>query len=534
VENRAEAERIVGEPFLVHAFRPDILMILRHDDPDNRGMPVGAGSEDGPAAVPPEGREIGQERRGLNRRKQRKQRLRLRGSPRGRHSVQSIAMRSLLASALLASSLLSCGLRADDWPQWLGPQRDAVWRETGILEKFPEGGPKIRWRTPIGAGFSGPAVANGRVYVMDRHLAPAASTPKNPFDFTQIAGNERVLCLNEADGKVIWEKAYDCPYAVSYAAGPRTTPTVSGGKVYTLGTEGNLLCLDAQTGQEIWSHEFKKEYDVKTPTWGFSANPLLDGNKLICLVGGPGSLAVAFDKDTGKELWRALSAQEPGYAPPMIFEAGGKRQLIIWEPEALNALDPETGKVYWSERGKAKMGMSIATPRRLDDLLFVTSFYSGSVMMRLAAETPTATKVWQSKKESEKDTDGLHTVMSTPVLEDGYIYGVCSYGQLRCLKADTGDRVWETFAATTDGQPVRWANAFLVKNGSRFFLFNEKGDLIIAKLSPAGYEEISRAHLLDATDKDPGRLVVWSHPAFANRCIYARNDAEIVCASLAE
>ena len=123
--------------------------------------------------------------------------------------------------------------------------------------------------------------------------------------------------------------------------------------------------------------------------------------------------------------------------------------------------------------------------------------------------------------------------MCTPFLQDGYIYGVCSYGQLRCLKMETGERVWETFAATTSGGPVRWANTFIVKNGGRFFLFNEKGDLIIAKLSPRGYEEISRAHLLEPTNKDCGRPVVWSHPAFANRHVYARNDKELICVELA-
>ena len=124
--------------------------------------------------------------------------------------------------------------------------------------------------------------------------------------------------------------------------------------------------------------------------------------------------------------------------------------------------------------------------------------------------------------------------MSTPFIEDGHIYGVCSYGQLRCLKLDTGERVWETFAATTGDKPVRWANAFIIRNDGRFFLANEKGDLIIARLTPKGYEETSRAHLLDATNPDPRRLVVWSHPAFANRCVYARNDREIICVSLAK
>ena len=437
-----------------------------------------------------------------------------------------------LRFACLTLIITTASLRADDWPQWLGPQRDAVWREEGILEKFPTGGPKVRWRMPIGGGYSGPAVADGRVYIIDRQLAKDASNPKNAFDRSRIPGMERVLCFNETDGKQLWAHEYDCPYTVSYASGPRTTPLIGGGKVYTLGAEGHLFCLDAVTGKKVWARDFKKDFGIPTPMWGFAGHPLLEGNKLICLVGGEGSVAVAFNKDTGKELWRALSAPEPGYAPPIIYQAGGKRQLIVWQPQSLNSLDPETGAVYWSEPGKANYGMTIATPRQLGDLLYVTSFYNGSVMMRLDRDKPAAKKVWQSKKVSEKDTDALHTVMSTPFLEDGYIYGVCSYGQLRCLKADTGERVWETFAATS-GKPVRWANAFLVKNADRFFLFNESGDLLIAKLTPKGYEEISRAHLLDATNTDPGRPVVWSHPAFANRSVYARNDKEIVCLSLA-
>ena len=437
----------------------------------------------------------------------------------------------LLVVVLLLSAHRSS---ADDWPQWLGPQRDAVWRETGIVEKFPAGGPAVRWRTPIGGGYTGPAVANGRVFVMDRQLAEGASNPQNAFNRGEIPGSERVLCLNEADGRIVWKHEYNCPYTVSYAGGPRTTPLVSGGKVYTLGTEGNLLCLDAANGKVLWSHEFKPEFHLKTPTWGFAGHVLLDGKKLICLAGGEGSVAVAFDKDTGKELWRALSAQEPGYAPPVICEAGGKRQLIVWHPEALNSLDPETGAVFWSERFNARMALSLAMPRKMGDLLFVTAFYNGSLMMRLDSAKPAATKLWGSTKTSEKDTDGLHSLMSTPFLEEGYIYGVCSYGQLRCLKAESGERVWETFAATTDGNPVRWANAFLIKNGDRFFLANEKGDLIIAKLTPKGYEEISRTRLVEPTNNDPHRAVVWSHPAFANRCVYMRNDREIVCMSLAK
>jgi outer membrane protein assembly factor BamB len=457
----------------------------------------------------------------------------------------------VLAAAWLTISVLSANAigvaRGDDWPQWLGPQRDGIWREDGLLDRFPASGPVIRWRTPIGAGYSGPAVAQGRVYITDRILPPGKANPSNAFGRDEVAGTERVLCLDEARGKILWTHEDPCPYEISYPAGPRTTPAVSGSKVYTLGAMGDLLCLDAQSGKVLWSKNFPRDYKVAAPMWGFAASPLVDGNRLICLVGGPGSVAVAFDKDTGKEIWRALSAREPGYAPPIIYDFAGKRQLIIWSPEAVNSLNPETGEVYWSQPfGSQKMGggrvmvkaaLSIPTPRLMGDLLFVTAFYDGPLMLKLAGDRPAAEVLWQGKSHSElpDKTDGLHSIIPTPVLKDGYIYGVCSYGELRCLDAKTGQRIWST-RQPTGGEEVRWANAFLVPQGDRFILFNEHGDLIIARLSPKGYEEVSRANILTPTNTmagPPGRRVIWSHPAFADRCVFARNDREIVCVSMA-
>ena len=442
---------------------------------------------------------------------------------------------AVMKKTVLFALLAVCVARGDDWPQWLGPQRDSVWRETGIVEKFPADGPPVLWRAPLGGGYAGPAVAGGRVFVIDRVLPDRTSNPADPFKREVVPGQERVLCFGEADGKRLWTYAYDCPYSISYPAGPRTTPLVAGGKVYALGAEGRLCCLDAASGAEIWSRELKKDYGIQTPMWGFAGNPLLDGQRLICLVGGAGSTVVAFDKDTGQEIWRALSAKEPGYCSPMICEAGGRRQLIIWHPESLNSLDPETGKVFWSEPFAVRVGMTIATPRKLGDLLLVSAFYNGPLMMRLEAAKPAAKLLWRGTSDNEKNTDKLHCVMSTPFLEDGHIYGVCSYGQFRCLRADTGARLWESLVPTgaVAEKNARWANAFIVKNGDRFFIANEKGELIIARLSPGGYEEISRTHLLDPTNTAGGRKVVWSHPAFANRCVFARNDLEIVCISLA-
>ena len=435
-----------------------------------------------------------------------------------------------IVAALLSASVFIG--RADDWPQWLGPERDGVWRESGIVENLPTNGFTYRWRTPLGAGYSGPAVVNGRVYVMDRELAPGARSPTNAFTRAEVPGNERIICLNEADGRILWKHEYDCSYTVSYAAGPRVTPTVANGRVFTVGAEGDLLCLSAENGSVVWSRNLRKDFSVKTPMWGFAGHPLLDGRKLICLAGGNGSVVVAFDKDSGKEIWRALSAKDPGYAPPMIYEFAGRRQLIVWHPEAINSLDPETGVLLWSRRHSPaiRSGMTISTPRKVGDLLFLTCFYDGSFLYRVG--TNDATPLWQSKKISERDTDGLHSVMATPLIENGYVYGPCSYGQFRCMKLETGERLWETFVPTS-GKSARWGHTFVVKQGERAFLFSEQGDLIIARLQPGHYEELSRARLLEPINHDPARPVVWSHPAFANRCVYARNDNEIVCVSLA-
>jgi outer membrane protein assembly factor BamB len=300
---------------------------------------------------------------------------------------------------------------------------------------------------------------------------------------------------------------------------------------------GDLRCLDAESGKLVWSKNLVSGYGATPPLWGFAAHPLLDGDNLICLVGGPGSVVVAFDRNSGREKWKALSMsrQEIGYCPPMIYDFGGKRQLIIWHAEAVNGLNPQTGEVYWSYPFLVKANMSIPTPRKAGEELFLTCFYSGALLLKFIPGKAEPELAWKGKGRGElpKQTDKLHSVMSTPVIRDGSIYGVCSYGELRCLRLADGMRVWQTLEATCGGsEPQRWANAFIVEQGDRYFLFNEKGDLIICRLSPKGYEEIDRAHILEPTGKALQRRVVWSHPAFANSSMYARNDKEIVCVSL--
>ncbi|MFC1596522.1 PQQ-binding-like beta-propeller repeat protein [Planctomycetota bacterium] len=438
----------------------------------------------------------------------------------------------ILAALLLG--IIPARATADDWPQWRGPKRDGVWRESGIVERLPE---KLtyRWRTPIGGGFAGPAVVGTRVYVTDRVVAEGEIVPESRWNVTDpVRGSERVVCLDGRSGKILWRHEYPCRYAISYPAGPRATPTVDDGRVYSVGAMGDLVCLDAATGSLLWSKSYPKDFGTRINPWGMASAPLVDGENLIVLAGGrPGACVLALDKKTGEEVWRSVDAEDPGYSSPILIQAGGTRQLIVWNAEGLYGLKPVDGTVYWHQPFETKMAHSIATPvfDAASGRLSVSSFFSGSLMMQMADDAPTAKLVWEGSSRSElpRNTDGLHSLMSTPAITGDRLYGVCSYGHLRCLSAVTGKRIWETLEATGEG---RWSTAFLVKHDDRWFLFNEQGQLITAELSPEGYRETSRAPLIEPTGKALRRMVVWTHPAFANRSVYARNDREIVCVDL--
>jgi outer membrane protein assembly factor BamB len=422
------------------------------------------------------------------------------------------------------------GLRADDWPEIRGKGRLGLWNETGILDKFPEGGLKVLWRTPVHAGYTGPSVANGRVFLMDY------------LETSYLRGTERALALDEKTGKILWTREWPASYGgISWPVGPRATPTVDGDRVYFLGADGKMFCLNAADGAILWKTDYAADFGADHKTWafdwGFSSSPLVDGDRLICMVAGrPDAKVVAFDKKTGKELWRALNSDsDVGVAQPIIITAGGKRQLIIWYPGAVVSLDPATGKSYWEQPYKVGGSMTVALPVQEGSELFLTTFYDGPLMLTLDEKQPGASVMWKGKSDSEILTDGLHAVLTTPMIIGDYIYGICSYGQFRCLRASTGQRVWETQAVTKER--ARWASGHMVRNGNRLFINNDRGELIIVEPSPDGYKEISRTALIKPTSPPQNRRelvnVAWSHPAYANKHIYARNDEEIICASLA-
>lgn len=425
-----------------------------------------------------------------------------------------------LLAPFIAAVILAPAAHADDWPQWRGPTRDGVWRETGVVEQFETDRLPHVWSAEISSGYSGPTVADGRVYVTDRVSDPADA--------------ERVLCFDAKTGEELWIHAYECDYSgVGYPDGPRASVTVAEGLAFSLGTMGHLRCLDAATGKLLWKKDPGVDYDVDRPIWGMAAAPLVDGENLIVQIGAkPDACVVALDKRTGAERWRAIE-DGPSYSAPIIIEQAGRRVLVCWTGEYLTGLDPASGAIYWqSDTPPHRMVINVPTPVVDDNRIFVSSFYDGARMFRLGRERLTAERLWERRGKNERQTDALHCMIGTPILDGDYIYGVDSYGQLRCLDASNGDRIWEDLSAVPED---RWATIHMVRNGDKVWMFNDQGELIIAKLSPDGFHEIDRAKLISPTkgQLDRGDGVSWSHPAFANRHIYIRNDHQLVCANLA-
>lgn len=433
--------------------------------------------------------------------------------------------------ALVISSLISMfipsavdGAATDDWPHFLGPQMNSVWADGNTITVFPEAGPTVVWRQKIANGYGGPAVSKNRVFVMDYVIRGGDPTP-DPGRRNHLQGTERVLCLDAANGKVLWTVEYDEPYNISYPNGPRCTPTVDGDFVYTLGSEGRLLCLRAKDGSEAWSRRLKTDYQLaEAPFWGYSSHLLVHGDLVFSLVGGQGTAVVAFNKHNGQEVWRALDADNPGYCPPIIVKRGAVEQLVVWTPESINGLDPKTGQLQWTFALVPQYGMSIAPPRLEGDYLFASGIGSASILIRFHRDAPTAELVWTGK--------GFNTSFSPIYSADGHAYGVDTSGKLRCIELLTGERKWETTEPTTGGRPANSGSGFIVRNGDHFLIAGENGFLTIARMSPEKYETLSRAQLLEPTQDSFGRPVVWCQPAFAQGCIFWRNDKEIICVSL--
>jgi outer membrane protein assembly factor BamB len=399
---------------------------------------------------------------------------------------------------------------AEEWPRWGGPRGDETWNAPRLRETFSASGPRRVWRQSVGGGFGGISVADGLVYLMDRVTVPREQ--------------ERLLCFEAKSGKPLWSHAADVTYGkLDYGNGPRSTPTVFDGRVYTLGAVGRVLCVNARTGKEYWSKNYPLEYGEKipAPTWGLAASPLIFENLVIVHPGAPdGGGVIALDRKTGKEVWRA-SDDPAGYATPLLIDAPSGTQLVCWTPENIIGLDPRRGTIHWSIPYKVTYGVSIATPVFHDDILFVTGYWEGSKAIRLGKKPTDAHLVWEENRF-------LRGLMAQPICRDGYVYTIDKTHGLTCFELLTGNKLWDDGHQTTERGHNPHTSLTWLGDDDRAILLNENGDLILARLDKEGYHEQSRANIIARKEKSP----IWAHPAYAGTRAFARSDTELICVEL--
>lgn len=384
---------------------------------------------------------------------------------------------------------------AEDWPQWLGPRRDG-----GTTEKIPvwTGDLKTVWKTKVGEGHSSPVVAEGRVVLHTK---------------VKDKNAERVQAFDAATGEPIWSTDYEhVPFKSLYGNGPRATPTVAGGKVYTFGITGVLSCLDAKTGKIDWQVDTLKEFGAKNLFFGMSCSPLVDGDAVFVNVGGKGASIVAFDKASGKVLWKSLD-DPASYSSPILTTVDGTRQLIFLTGVQLVGLDPKTGHKIWGFPFRDAIAESSTTPVRVGDVLFGSSITLGSVGLKLNKDG--VDKLWAEK--------GMTCYFSTPVPvgKDLYVVtgalGPLGKATLRCVDPKTGKEHWQR-------DRVGKYHASLVRTGDdKLLLLEEKGALVLVDPNSTEYREQSRSPICGKA---------WAHPAIANGRLLIRDETDLVCVEL--
>ncbi len=429
-----------------------------------------------------------------------------------------------LTCLLLTNLFFLLTSRADDWPEFQGEGRQNRWNEDGTISDFKNGPPKRLWTTPVAAGYAGPTVARGRVYVLD-----------------YMSGNseERIVCVDANSGQEIWQHRYKTQYSdIDYGYGPRASVTIKDDLTYSLGMMGHLLCLDANNGRVIWERNLGSEIQIDMPIWGLTSSPLVEGEAVIILpsAGSEGACVMAFHHKTGKELWRAFG-DKAGYVSPITIEQAGRKVLIAWTGQRIAGMDPASGKVYWEIPTKPnKMPINVPTPavNLAGDRMFLSVFYDGSKLIELSKSEPSAKLLWARQGINERNTDALHCMISPPFIKGDHIFGVDSYGQFRCLEMNKGDRIWENLNATFPG---RWSTVFSVQQREKTWMVNEDGELLIAEITPQGYREIDRIKIIEPTTpllQRSSGTVLWTPPAFAMKSVFVKNDKELIRVDLSD
>lgn len=391
-------------------------------------------------------------------------------------------------AGLLVSSLSTTGA---DWPRYRGPNHDGIAPEKDWLGAWPGGQPKQVWKSNVGVGFSSVAVVGNRVYTMGHDGAKE--------------GNDRIVCLDASTGKELWRKTYPQKlHALYYEGGTSSTPTVEGGRVYTLSKFGNAFCLEAETGKEVWARNLAADLGLKVPEWGFSGSPHLEGNLVIL---NAGDFGVALDKATGRDAWVSGKGAS-GYGTPVPFQHAGRRALAIFAAKSVVAIEPASGKELWRFPWETQYDVNAADPVIQGDLMYLSSGYGkGGAGVKLEGAQPR--QLWFNKE--------IKAHMASPILIGDHIYGVDGSGgeasTLKCLDLKTGTVKWVSPKAETGS---------LTAADGKLIWVTGKGELVVVKATPEKYEEVVRAQVTSGK--------IWAAPVLANGRLYVRNwKGDLVC-----
>lgn len=404
-------------------------------------------------------------------------------------------MTRFIALALVIA-LAPAASRADDWPQFLGPERNGVSREKGLAASWPKEGPPILWQRDVGEGFSGPVIAGDHVIA-----------------FHRVGDQEVVECLHADTGKPRWKFAYATSYvdALGKGDGPRSTPMVIGSRVVTLGAEGVLTCLDLEKGTQEWSRSLHKTYKVPPSYFGVGTSPIVADGLVLVNVGAKGAGVVAFRLEDGTEAWKATD-DGPSYSSPVITTVGKQHLAVFFTRHGASVLDVKTGTLRYSQKWRARYDASVnaATPLVIGDQLFFSTCYeTGALLLKLKTDG-SAAEAWQGE-------DVMDNHYNTAIFHDGHLYGIHGRQEktpdFRCVDLATKKVAWEK---------KRYGCATMVLADGRLIVLTEAGDLVLVEATAQAYRELARARVFDA---GPCRAQI----ALANGRLYARDQKKLVC-----
>jgi outer membrane protein assembly factor BamB len=379
----------------------------------------------------------------------------------------------------------------NDWPQWQGPDRTGLSKETGLLQQWPASGPAVVWSASgLGAGYGSLAIKGDRIFVQGSNGRQSI-----------------VFSLNRADGKSVWSKALGAAGDNDRGSGPRGTPTLDGDRLYVLTESGDLFCLKASDGSEVWHRNILRDFGGRNIPWLISESPLVDGNNVIVTPGGPNAAIVSLDKMTGKTVWTSKElSDEAGYASPVVADVQGVRTVMTLTAQAGVGVRASDGKLMWRYRPVANGTANITTPIFFDNKVFYTSAYNtGGALLGLTAQNGVVdAKEIYFTREMQNHHGGV-------VLVNGYLYGF-NNSILTCLEFATGKMMWR------DRSVGKGSLTFADGN---LYIESENNVVGLAEASPTGYKEKGRFRIADQG------LPSWAHPVVSDGRLYIRNQATL-------